>query len=1851
MDEELVLSVAYEGDAGVQQFVKALEPLPGQVSAIMDRLGGDGVTAGGLNADTGRKLARAVFDGWQSEMAGFSFFSGEQGARSVLDAAGLSAKELQRAQVDLRKLRELLNSLKTGGLAEGQYGKEKAYNQATFLGLKDLQLDSKAADRHMQSLTTRAKALTEQLKVLRQREDALQGKYYNGADSSAPDFSFNDKAVELARLSGATLTRRDVVRDANGMPDIRATNKMFENVVEGALGQISMQAKSVQDQYDFFKRAPIFSDNLEAAGRKLTEPGGALRAQAEEAYYREAATEVRERRAGVNRNAKVSPSWAAHIANSEVPILGATRTEKQQVEGLHQERLGTKEFAASVERLRQSQEGLELALRELSKATQLAAADDSRMLYRQIRGDRNVAGVDVQGPSSPLSMAGPQGFWKTLPVATDALREAAGEFRYLDERQDQRRDTNRRARAGAEFRESEGRPVQNASARPGRSPYGTWLDPDKLNLGPTRNWQLEALKAEMLAEGSQRFGGAKGPSFRESFMTGFTGPQDAPFGEMAGQTARIALFYGAAYRGLAMLQQAIADVAAEAIDYQAALTEVSVATNRSREEVTGLATDLGSVSASAGFGATEGVRLGAQTVGLWGLAGASLEEQKSTSLRTAEVATQMARVSPGADLTDTATQLVGTARAFNMGVEQLTRIQDSTVYMSRNTGQNPQQLLGAASNVATLGISAGFSLEEIMAIIAQVGTTTGQNPEGTAGQFRQVLSREFEPVARRAEQIFDIDTSDLSTVRDVLDRIASGPVTQEQLNQFSTIFGKGGSQSVAMITMQNWGRIQGLSDGASSAQGIGQETFELAMQDIGQSLRVMGAEWMELGLLLTQTGILDWLALVVEGATTVAEVLQLVVGAFNEIPRPIRAIALAAAEFMAVAAFLRSGTGVGMLAALGGGANRVNSVIQGAPGFAAKMFPTVARGVEWAKPRAGEALTSGRGFFEGLLAASTSRVQGSALARRGASGLASLGGGSVAVGALGVAGGAVVAVDQFTRYLDAASAGANALAEAASLAATAITPDDYRAAAGKAREGAADARGATIHGLQSGDVANLLPSLFATWFGGNGDRAADLDAKASEYDAMASAIEDRQRARLSTDPSSIFDDFSTEGLSTSLQALEDQGYSAAQRVDLMTAALIRYSNATEQGGDFTFPRIQRDEVAGTVAGSVTGLFERERDRLESNRQVKKNSFVMFGDQLTLEDQMNIQGVEAVDTEAIQNRVREVLLERLGAYGDQVALSESDISSLANLALAGVEQGGGDAYANMPEESKKVIQNAIRGRVLSALAPYSAETITKDLGGYLNDLLSNGEVVRDDALLSGRSGVEAAGSQVDYLEGQISMLQGLQSQGLMSDEDARLFEFTKRLVLQKKRELVAMRIAEIDRLAQVALGGVAEDNITEQLRIKSQAADAKYSEAAQAYGQSMTLNDHGVPQFDSGLGEQLSNASNDKFQQQQAQAKNSLAILQAQMQNVSPGNGLGQAMAEYNSVMAAINSGIYTPGEAQMAQLQAQATAAAFNVRSTSVQGQNANALANIDPRANTARISQQIANARREMGLYAYSDPRYGQLRDQINQLQVQYVEAIASRANALASANIAGHTSSLESAQVNVANAQRSLGTQLKGTEGYYNALAALRRAKVELAAEERAQADRQRRLGSDLTDPVEQARLDVKQAQSELKAAQKRGDGPDVIDQAKLDLRSAQNAEEQAAFSQRLSDIQTAEELGRISHSAYMDYLRSEHDRLSAISDRTRQQQEQLDQVDKLMKTAAEQLNGQFNIGDIDLPTVYDVRRAMGSGAATGVNDYSHSGNTITINGADFGQVVAYIEQFMGGASFGVTSAGRKA
>ena len=193
-----------------------------------------------------------------------------------------------------------------------------------------------------------------------------------------------------------------------------------------------------------------------------------------------------------------------------------------------------------------------------------------------------------------------------------------------------------------------------------------------------------------------------------------------------------------------------------------------------------------------------------------------------------------------------------------------------------------------------------------------------------------------------------------------------------------------------------------------------------------------------------------------------------------------------------------------------------------------------------------------------------------------------------------------------------------------------------------------------------------------------------------------------------------------------------------------------------------------------------------------------------------------------------------------------------------------------------------------------------------------------------------------------------------------------------------------------------------------------------------------------------------------------------------------------------------------------------------------------------------------------------------------------------------------------------------------------YWQALKALHEAQYAYSMAQQSAANDATQLGEDLTNPLVVAREKVREAQRQLALDAGRGALSDVTNKDKLALKQAVSAAEKTAFDQKFSDESTNYNLQRISLSAYLSYLNAQHNYLTSVHSKTRQQVDELNQVDQALQGLANQLQGQFNLGQIKVPSPYEARRIEAGGGTTSVQ--------ITINGTDIPAVKAILTQYLG-------------
>jgi hypothetical protein len=303
----------------------------------------------------------------------------------------------------------------------------------------------------------------------------------------------------------------------------------------------------------------------------------------------------------------------------------------------------------------------------------------------------------------------------------------------------------------------------------------------------------------------------------------------------------------------------------------------------------------------------------------------------------------------------------------------------------------------------------------------------------------------------------------------------------------------------------------------------------------------------------------------------------------------------------------------------------------------------------------------------------------------------------------------------------------------------------------------------------------------------------------------------------------------------------------------------------------------------------------------------------------------------------------------------------------------------------------------------------------------------------------------------------------------------------------------------------------------------------------------------------------------------------------------------------------------------------------------------------------TLRNDQQTLNQIKDKGTKEYTDAYLAVQTD---------LRAVADAQNQLGTA-IAGAyidpQDPLAAAHVAVSGLINKIRTaDTKGTLQWFQDQAALAQAQQAVVTAQLTANAVLLSLQTDQTNPVTVAKdaLIAAQAKQAADNANPRTD-VNTKNADRLATQSASQSLDAAQFSQNLSDLQTADQLGRISHQTYLKYLKTQQQQieetsayLNPLAQGHRAAVDKLNQIDQAILAANNQLVGQFNIGQVKVPTPYEVRRSLATQAVGQQYQSTNSSVVINVNGANYDQVATLLGTYLGPVTTGqYTVASRKA
>lgn len=1348
------------------------------------------------------------------------------------------------------------------------------------------------------------------------------------------------------------------------------------------------------------------------------------------------------------------------------------------------------------------------------------------------------------------------------------------------------------------------------------------------------------------------------------FQRGFFGTSGKGLVEQAGQAAKFSILYGTAYAALFAFAGGLKTAVDSAIQFNSSLSELTVAIGGTQEANFALATALGQQATAYGLAPEQGVAAGARAIGLFGLKDQSPEIQQAQAVQAARVTSGLSFLT-GSDPQELLKDLGAIAGAFGLQASSLSQIQDLDAFFTKRFGLETGRTLETGAQISTLGREAGFNKEEVLALAAQLQARTGQTPAAAAGLLSQFFGRAGDPALRETFAQLGIDVT--RPFRDQIEQLSQLQLGDELRNQIINAFGRGRSGGAAATIIETFGTTSeaAAEAKAGAASGVAQQQLDQRLQNTGGILAQFGGKLRDLAVNIGNSGLLDFIGLLVLGLSELLDAIN-----------PLFAF-LASLNASPFTKFLRDAVIALGLFSLSLRLTATQNVLGRVAGLA-----SVGSRAPFPIPVAGRAPTLAQVFTaQGGSVAATSGAVASGAAR----GLA-----TIATGASGVAlaftAVALTALDvvEGLKGIGVASrsvTGAGALAGQSDQTPDALTANaEAIRAAGAENDKAADRviKLAGLIPLKSGLFGPFGPGPSASLTAGaltqTDDRARSLaESQAAFYEAAAKR---REEVLSDVRGPGIFGSRSAatiEGITSALETMTTAGVSAEGRLKRIRQVFLQIGSDAVPDKNAVLPGaadvITQQLLAQQGTTSSAAALDLQRE-LVGGKPVRRGSVYsptygegpLAGANLDKE----IGNLIAANAEEVQAAIDANLPKKVGKGG----FTAEQVDQLVN---AVIQDGlGGD-----PDRVSERIRTALEGQIRGGLGfggvtrlPKGNQKYTGTLATGLANILDAQYQEEEAALVPGDSLGQLELIKQHYADLRALVknteagpalrdLQNRKEQLLQSVIDAEIADSQRiRSALQGKadsqREIRAIGRRFARRDLRTASRGSVDGIIAVMESVNRGAINAVIEEIRTAFRVAQAAA-RAANQLAVGLDGIAATAGRGAAIVAAASAANAKAAAKAnQLQNVL--DALNRATVPNTKDAEYLQDPTPTTDVADVAEetdtaAQIAAAAAAANAART-------------DDAVASARAAVQVAAAdlaAAEKGTVAY----YAALQAYY-EAQRALEDAILEQSAARRSAAATYRGGAIALARANLANAAAQLESETKGTTAYYQALGQFYEAQRALSDAIRERKYVQDQLRGDVTDPVDQARADLRRARRQQRFDRRRGASQDQLASDRLDVRIAENNVQQTKFQQWLSDLQTAEDLERIGHDKYVRTLERRINRLKAIKNRTRQEQDNLDQLESTLREAQKALSGQFNIGNIKIPTPYEARRYIeeqaaardrqlklqnggidpGSGPRRQDAQTSVSNTLIQIDGADVAKVKHIIYEVLGRKAINTTA-----
>lgn len=1282
--------------------------------------------------------------------------------------------------------------------------------------------------------------------------------------------------------------------------------------------------------------------------------------------------------------------------------------------------------------------------------------------------------------------------------------------------------------------------------------------------------------------------------------------------------------FGAAFTVFNEIRQAV-------LDYEDSLVDLEIALNQGTKAQDSFTNSLAKVSRLAGENPGAALDVAARGIRAFADAQSTLEEREGVGLDFAENTARLAVIA-GKDLKDAGGDLTAVAVDFEVGFE---RIVDAVAFAKNELGGDPGEISQGMAALATAAREAGFDLEETAAIVARVSARTDSSGRSVGTR----LARAFGIVGNTGRGAL----AQLNQQLPAELQIGLGGTPADTIKQLAEVYPQLSEQQQGVVRSQVGGtantrefiallsemeNILNATGGAYDTAGEGLDQFNRQQEELNKTLARIRGSLKNIVVELSEAGIFDVFVAGLKALDPFLFAIDQLLTLYNAMPRPLRTLVALTLEWAAaqklLTMYLSARTGLdvasmgvpaGLRALRGGRAARIPgwSIGAGATGVSgasgAYQFirqsgsipiplpgrPTLS-GVGGALRGAGRFAANDLRNLSGLRGGIPGMARGLGVAQSSMLLMSASEGVKAALTSVGKGLGRFRTMISGLNPLLIALAGAFSIQQAYNATREILDAQNAASEAAQRFGQGGDMRKQADERLQA---ASELREASSGFFGSLSNLvqgrpvealATDLEEQGARFGKVAEAVEKfRKEAARTGSGAGAIDVTTPGGVESGLKILQDTGRSATDQVRALAQAVSSLARDAE-GAAGRLSDLALVEFTNLLGVNIdTALGDLERDQ-------RGISYSPFGGGDAFADILEgRQGDQVVDS---ANRIAREFLQATGGQLDGGQLEE-----LQEIIMSGAV----GPYVDMAALSEEK-QQEVRNRVMEALlATKSALSNPEDRAAMID------EIVRAELGLIGGFVAEAK---------TLASLTGDSRGGSLAGAEANVQE------LRRFRAQMAGSEATPEQLRAL-------DNKIREAELELQSALNARLDAELKLAQSLVAPTLDIERLDL-----------------------QVDTLRQQLRNVTDQDQIDQIEAQINDLL----------------QERAQQV----------VQRANSARLAGIDPRSETGQAVAELQNARATLEqIVASGDQASKTFFDAIGAVnQAQQKVRDVQRGIIDAAGGVFGYAQDdIGSATVDLRAAQRALAAALPGQQAWYEAYGQLLEAQASLARA-RAEFAQVRRISTiDITDPVAVADAEIEAIRDQMGAirtvrsqiARRLGEllrQPRTAANAEQ-IEAAQNAlnsldrealsldndltravadAERALFDQRLGDFQTDLDLGRITR---VEYIAALEQMLANVEGNTRQAKEMRDQIELALKAARDELDGQFNLGDIKLPTPFEVRRAIqaqtaGVTEAFRARDISRQSPTfqqtvsIQIDGADVAMVKKVLTEALGPSAF---------